>query len=138
MIYTISVYPNFHLGLHTPLWSSLNNLGAYSKCYFQRGCIFRKLLMHAKTQGGCIPCKTQVEGTQVVPQEYANIERWRILGLQRSGEPCAKIYILFCHYAYEHSSGYIYADMPPCHHTERKANSTLEIFWPKCMQCILG
>ena len=23
----------------------------------------------------------------------------------------------------------------PCHHTDRKANSTLEIFWPKYMEC---
>ena len=79
---------------------------------------------------GCIPCKPHAGGTLVASQEYAKGEGWRTPDVQRSKEPCAEICFLLRPYAKDYSLGYIHAD--------RKANSTPEIFGPKCMECTLA
>ena len=66
----------------------------------------------------------------VAPQVYANNEGWRTPEAQRWKEPCMEVCIFLRQYAKEYTLGYLrrYAD--------RKADSTPEIFGPKCMECL--
>ena len=81
-------------------------------------------------QPECIPCRTHAGRTPVTPLVYANFEGWRALEAQRSKGPCVKITILLRQDAKEHRVSYI--------HANRRANSTPEIFGPRCMECTLA
>ena len=79
---------------------------------------------------GCIPCKPHTGCMPVASQEYTKGEGWHTPEVQGSKEPCMEICFFLSPYAKDYSLGYI--------HVDRKASSTPEIFWPKCMECTLG
>ena len=79
---------------------------------------------------GCILCKAHAGVTPVALHVYAMLAGWRTPEVRRSKELCIEISILLHQHAKEYSLGYSHAD--------KKANSTPEIYGPKCTECTLA
>ena len=105
---------------------------AWHPSYAVDSCNIHCTIFLTMVKPGCIPCKPHAGDAPAVPQVYANVVRLAYSWGAKIKRTVRRD-LHFIMPVRQRVEFRLYLR----HHADRKANSTPEIFGPKCMECIL-